>query len=386
MTTSLPRLGLALSGGGLRAAAFHLGVLRYLAERSLLEQVNQISTVSGGSLIVGGIFAESNGSWPSSNRFLEAIFPSLRAMLVSGDLFSLRALGIGNTIRSNTDILFDRASILSRQLQNRWGIRLRLCDLPASPRWHINTTSFETGKNWRFSRESMGDWRFGTYYEPTVTVADAIAASAAVPYAIGALKLDLPAQGWWQTDPATKEPLRKIEPGLQKVRLWDGGAYENLALEPLFKPAEGLKGSDVLICADASAPLGRPASVLSSLLKGQLAGPRLFDIAADQIRSLRSRMLVSAIQRGEIKGFLLRLGSSARQFGFSGAKASEYLSDDESQTSLAYPTNLTRMPEDRFDLIARHGYEVAAMTIERHGDDKLFLPQAVADARLLMKT
>jgi predicted acylesterase/phospholipase RssA len=42
--------GLALSGGGLRAAFFHLGTLAFLAERHLLRYIDFISTVSGGTL------------------------------------------------------------------------------------------------------------------------------------------------------------------------------------------------------------------------------------------------------------------------------------------------------------------------------------------------
>jgi NTE family protein len=45
------KLGLALSGGGFRAAYFHLGVLARLAERGLLRHVEAISTVSGGSIL-----------------------------------------------------------------------------------------------------------------------------------------------------------------------------------------------------------------------------------------------------------------------------------------------------------------------------------------------
>jgi NTE family protein len=46
-----PKLGLALSGGGFRAAFFHLGVLARMAERGLLRKVEVISTVSGGSIL-----------------------------------------------------------------------------------------------------------------------------------------------------------------------------------------------------------------------------------------------------------------------------------------------------------------------------------------------
>jgi NTE family protein len=50
-----PKLGLALSGGGFRAAFFHVGVLARLAELGALRNVEVISTVSGGS-IVGALY------------------------------------------------------------------------------------------------------------------------------------------------------------------------------------------------------------------------------------------------------------------------------------------------------------------------------------------
>ena len=59
VSTGLRNLGLALSGGGIRAAVFHLGVLRYLAERGVMERVTHLSTVSGGSLIVAAVITTS---------------------------------------------------------------------------------------------------------------------------------------------------------------------------------------------------------------------------------------------------------------------------------------------------------------------------------------
>ncbi|MDP1869136.1 MAG: hypothetical protein Q8L13_22700, partial [Bradyrhizobium sp.] len=43
--------GLALSGGGIRAATVSLGVLQALAERGLLKQFHYLSTVSGSGYI-----------------------------------------------------------------------------------------------------------------------------------------------------------------------------------------------------------------------------------------------------------------------------------------------------------------------------------------------
>ena len=42
-------IGLALSGGGYRAAAFHLGTMAYLEHVGLLPQLSRLSTVSGGT-------------------------------------------------------------------------------------------------------------------------------------------------------------------------------------------------------------------------------------------------------------------------------------------------------------------------------------------------
>ena len=55
MAAVAPKLGLALSGGGHRAAFFHIGVFAKLAELGLLCRVEVISTVSGGS-IVGALY------------------------------------------------------------------------------------------------------------------------------------------------------------------------------------------------------------------------------------------------------------------------------------------------------------------------------------------
>ncbi len=46
-----PRIGLALSGGGFRAAIFHLGVIRRLEELGIMPKIRLISAVSGGSIV-----------------------------------------------------------------------------------------------------------------------------------------------------------------------------------------------------------------------------------------------------------------------------------------------------------------------------------------------
>src|SRR6476659_3640747 len=65
-TGSSPRrhgVGLCLSGGGYRAALFHLGALRRLAELGVLSQVRTISAVSGGA-IIANLLADPRLVWP----------------------------------------------------------------------------------------------------------------------------------------------------------------------------------------------------------------------------------------------------------------------------------------------------------------------------------
>ena len=74
------RVGLALSGGGARAIAFHLGCLRALHDRGILEQVEVISTVSGGS-VIGAMYAY--GDQPFED-FDHRVVELLRRGLVRG--------------------------------------------------------------------------------------------------------------------------------------------------------------------------------------------------------------------------------------------------------------------------------------------------------------
>src|SRR5688572_28616984 len=81
-----PALDLALSGGRVRAMAFHAGVLQFLAEQGRLKDVRHISTVSGGSLLVGLVFHEEGLRWPSLAQYLSSVLPSIRTKLTTLNL------------------------------------------------------------------------------------------------------------------------------------------------------------------------------------------------------------------------------------------------------------------------------------------------------------
>jgi NTE family protein len=366
-------IGLTLSGGGVRAAVFHLGVLHRLADEGLLECITQLSTVSGGTLVIAAVMSKTGMQWPSSADYRGHLYPELRHLLTTTDLLSFGAIGWMGLLRFNHRLVTQRAQVLAEFLAERWCVDGAIRDLPDRPVWWINATCLETGKNWRFSKREMGDWQFGRHYDPPFRLAEAAAASAAVPYVIGALRLRLPADGWYRTDPATGGPLEKRSPPMSMVHLWDGGAYENLGLESLYKPQKGLFGCDFLICSDASGPV--PDTLQSSalaLLKGHLVSPRLFDICSDQIRSLRSRMFMLSVVGGSVNGALLRMGNSVGHIDLKAGRLRPpesydlFQADRDVALALRYPTDLRAISESRFDGIARHGYEIADTVLTVH--------------------
>src|SRR4051812_29906509 len=56
-------IGLCLSGGGYRAALFHLGAVRRLNELGILSKVTTVSAVSGGSILAAHL-AQVLRPWP----------------------------------------------------------------------------------------------------------------------------------------------------------------------------------------------------------------------------------------------------------------------------------------------------------------------------------
>ena len=66
-TPSIDRIALCLSGGGYRAALFHLGALRRLNELGVLSKVDMICSVSGGSILAGHLVLNMR-PWPQPGQ------------------------------------------------------------------------------------------------------------------------------------------------------------------------------------------------------------------------------------------------------------------------------------------------------------------------------
>lgn len=273
------KIGLALSGGGSRAMAFHLGALRALQDLNLLDRVTVISTVSGGS-VIGALYRYGNGTFADfddkvkttlragfngavARKLLNPLhfIPAILSFVVAGGAAAvtgilkvslgplLTVLGLRSKTRpdwidrlqpplrrwrSLTDAMVAVFTDLigHRQLDEGAGKR---------PRMLINACELRTGAAFRFSDGESRCWRYGKLLD-RVTVAEAVAASAAYPVMLPSLDRQ------YRFEKAGNEETHRVQ-------LTDGGVDENLgvaALEPGRNPdfayAEKL---DYLICCDA---------------------------------------------------------------------------------------------------------------------------------------
>lgn len=248
------QIGLALSGGGSRAVAFHLGTLRALNDLGLLDDVQVISGVSGGSVMTG-LLGYTNEPFAEIDRktvdFLKngLVRPALKKLLHprrSGLL--LRSLLTGTLPRLFVEVFSAALSKLSQSFpggagaarmfnQVKWPVRRsysrthvmadaiaavvgnQYCTAPTRGERDIvfNACELRTGTAFRMSNKCYGSWRYGYSESSSLRVADAIAASAAYPAA-------LPAFDWTCT--FTKNGSTKSH----RVLVTDGGVFENMGV------------------------------------------------------------------------------------------------------------------------------------------------------------
>ena len=347
-------IALALSGGGIRAMVFHLGVLRFLAERRLLEQIERISTVSGG-LLIGLVFQQNQLQWPSSQTFLVAVYPSLRAKLCERSLQWGAVRQLANPL--NCRFLLSRANLLALALKNEWGIDGKLSELPRAPEWSINGTTAENGKRFRFKSVDFGDYTLGYAVPGNFPIANALAVSAAFPGGFGPLTLDARRFIWrkrpWDAPAGTEQPT---DIGYERLHLYDGGVYDNLGLEPLFDGGRSRAKHEgiYIIVSDAGAPL-LPGFTYGALSLYRLK--RVTDIISDQARALRVRTFATYLQQAVDRGAYIYIDTPV-------TTASPCAS---AMYAARFPTTLRRLERDEFDKLAEHGYQVAKNVEREYG-------------------
>lgn len=274
-----PRHGIALclSGGGFRAALFHLGALRRLRELGVLGRITWLSSVSGGSILAGHLatcMARAglrNGlAFADWSNDVVAPFHDFAAR-------DLRTVPVLAHLLWNWILPQPRVRHLERRYRRRL-TPLLISDLPESPTFVLCATDLTFGVNWIFSRERVGDYQAGYVKDGTAwPLARAVNASACVPPLFGPMLVGAAPADYREGD--YHAPDRRTL--LTTLALTDGGVYDNMGLEPVWDQAA------YVLVSDCGAPfdfhVGR--SLLPRLL-------RYTAVVTGQTRALRVRKLI----------------------------------------------------------------------------------------------
>jgi predicted acylesterase/phospholipase RssA len=336
-----PKLGLALSGGGHRAAFFHIGVLARLAELGLLRPIQVISTVSGGS-IVGALYylhvknlLESKADGEITDGDYVEVAQAVEREYREGAASNVRGSAWTNPLKNFEMALprytrTDRVGELYEQrfYSKAWGDRpkhggrIRMSDLLIAPKGHeghfdpdvanatrsapvpillLEATTLNTGHNWRFEAMYMG--------EPLRQGMDNVADREDVDK-----NTILPRTAWSDLPPSCRDfplggavassacfpggfPPMQVT-GLYKdqgwvVKLIDGGVHDNQGVEGLDN-----RGCTHLIISDGSGQMPdvkKPSSRLPAVLG------RVVSVYGDAEREQR---LLDLLGRGDTVAFM----------------------------------------------------------------------------------
>jgi NTE family protein len=352
-------VGLALSGGGFRATLFHIGSLWRLNELGFLPRLSRISSVSGGS-ITSGVLAlhwhELSFQQGVASNFVETLVTSLRKFCErSVDVW---AIGEGAFLPWKTV-----SDAVREEYETYLFGAATLQDLPDTPRFVFNTTNFQTGIDFRFSKPYAGDYRLGLIPEPTFTLALAVTASSAFPPFLSPVVVDV--------DPTTFErtagaDLHDHVDYRRTLYLTDGGVYDNLGLETVWNRY------DTVLVSDAGKPLDVPAEVATSWKDQAL---RAMDIATNQARSLRKRALLDDLVRGVRKGTYWGITTNIGDYGIADYAVGGPLSCDPATTSrlASIRTRLNPFSEAEQCQLINWGYALGDAAMRR-----FVLPQGAA--------
>lgn len=388
-----PTIGIALSGGGSRAIAFHLGCLRTLHKHGILEECAVLSCVSGGS-VIGAAYVTHRGSFDSFEQKITDILraglflPTIRTAFTSSEgakvavssiihltAFAWRLLtgfplwlytkvmhGVFGVVDGKQDARRmprrhpSRTTLIARTLDRILFAGATLKDLEnTSPKFIATAAELRTGAAFYFSPVESGCWRFGKVNPDQIPLSTAVAASAAYP-------LFLPAIDEVFSFNRFDGSVRR-----DRVTLTDGGVYDNLGLAPLWPDRDPKisvkvpKPDTIIACrAGYGLRLDQPSLFWVSRMKASFytifdraqnaAIKRLFDLRADR----------------RLKRILLPyLGQSDQRLG---EPPTDLVRREEVD---GYPTDFFAMSDYWIAKLSKRGEQVTLAVLKEHHPELL---------------
>ncbi len=338
-------IGLCLSGGGYRAALFHLGALRRLNELGVLSRVRTISSVSGGSIAAAFVARAwylrvahvPPSDWDAIVR--EPLVALTSRNIRTGSL--LWSLLPGPTAVGRLMHAYDRA------------LRVHGKDVPlkdVAKCFVFCATDLAFGANWVLGKTRIGDYQVG-YADtpPRWTLGRAVAASSCFPPIFQPMRIKPELAHTLTGGRAHNRP--EWASAVQNLTLTDGGDYDNMATEPVWKDHAHVLVSD----AGGLFQFGPDRGLAWRI-------PRYQGVQELQCRSLRKRWLVASFKQGTMSGAYWGTASATSRYGhypgYSKALAADVIA--------RIRTDLDRFSEDEAKVLENHGYQVADAAVQTH--------------------
>lgn len=337
-------VGLCLSGGGFRATLFHLGALRRLHELAVIPKLDTVSSVSGGSITAAALATALAAGGPLD--WERGVVAPLRAF-TSRDRRTAAVFARllpWNWFRSDTGV---------RVLEHSYAKHLTplpLAALPARPAFVLCATDMQFGVNWVFERDRAGDFQAGYTAPPAEwLLALAVACSSCFPPIFNPRKLPLdPARCSGGRYPAGRRRDRLV----RGMRLTDGGDYDNLGLEPVWKSHQ------VVLVSDGGAPFDVSED------RGLLwRVERYAAIAQNQSHAVRVRWLIDRYQGDEFQGAYWGVASAPSSYDPSYAGYTKALATD---VISRIRTDLDAFSDAEAAVLENHGYWLAEAALQKH--------------------
>lgn len=323
------RIGLALSGGGFRAACFHLGVMKKLDDIGLLDKIDLLSCVSGGS-IAGGVLALNWGTGTALDKLEEYL--------------STRSIAVSSVIGGLLDPFAGRIDKLARSYDKHLFDGKTLSALAGGPRIYLNATNLATGNLFFFvagggKPEEMGEHELGVVDAADFPISKAVAASSAFPPVFPPLCIE----------PDVYPPAEAVD----YVTLTDGGVYDNMGVSPTLRSRNAL---DYVIVSDGGKPFAiddRPTQSGSIVLKEGIG------IMMEQIRGLE-------FDRIEHRH---KAGVGPRPLWFSIDSIEGEVQAGDAAFASAIKTDLKRLSEVEISMLTRHAGGLVEARIRRYAPE-----------------
>jgi NTE family protein len=238
-----------------------------------------------------------------------------------------------------------------------------LQDFPDDPpRFVLNATNVQSGALWRFSKPFMADYRVGVINTPKIELALAVAASSAFPPVLSPLKMELNAPDFAPPSGQASEDLH-FGDFMTDVVLTDGGVYDNLGLETVWKRYQ------TVLVSDGGGKIAPEEHPKSDWARHAI---RVNDLIDNQVRSLRKRLLIDSYDRHEREGTYWGIRSDVRDYGLDHPLPCP---PDKTLILANTPTRLKKLDAVVQERLINWGYAICDAAMRRWVDPALATPR-----------